>query len=136
MLKSVLLAAALVLFPATARASAPGLELPVAPRSEVEVLPRAGGGAFAQPVVRSMVLPAYPWAAQRGRFNGLVQLTGVVDETGRVCHLECVDCAADATGFQQAAMDALGRWNYEPARNPDGRPVSVSIQFEVRFQPR
>ena len=81
------------------------------------------------------VLPDYPQAALRGRIKGRVQLEGIVDQNGRVRELACIDCPSDSTGFVNAAVAAIETWSYQPARNPDGSPVSVSITFDVRFIP-
>lgn len=101
----------------------------------VSTAPGTEPGVHARLIPATMVLPEYPRAARRGRIKGLVQLSGVIDEEGRVRDLECVNCKGDSTGFRRAAMEAVETWSYSPALTPDGTPVSVSILFEVRFLP-
>ena len=138
MLKSVLLAGvlALALPVASVAASRPGLNTTSPVLAPLSVAATLDPGVEARVVPETMVLPEYPPAARQGRIKGLVHLTGVIDEEGRVKDLECMNCKGDQTGFRRAAIAAVGAWNYQPALAPDGTPVSVSILFEVRFVPR
>lgn len=82
-----------------------------------------------------MILPRYPRAARRARIQGLVHLSGVIDEKGRVQDLRSTDDRNDPAGFRRATITAIASWNYRPATLADGTPVSVPVLFEVRFLP-
>lgn len=75
--------------------------------------------------------PSYPDAAARDGAQGTVLLECVIDESGAVeaCRVgHSVHPAVD-----RAAMDAIRRWRYEPARVAD-RPRSIVAQFVMIFR--
>jgi TonB family protein len=101
-----------------------------------DATPRAARSASSSsPQAVEVVLPVYPLAARRARMQGVVQLAGVIDASGRVQGLECVTCGEDRPGFSAAAMKAISAWTYERPVSPDGAPVMVSVLFQVRFTP-
>ena len=86
--------------------------------------------AIARPVLISRVEPVYPELARRTRQSGTVILQTVIDENGRVTNVEVIKGLGG--GLQQAAIDAVSRWRFEPARM-NGRPVKVFFNLTVQF---
>lgn len=76
--------------------------------------------------------PDYPEIARKARLGGSVLLLIVIDEQGRVGSIEVLDSPDPRFGFDLAAIDAVKRWRYRPARL-GGRPVSVQASVRVEF---
>lgn len=79
------------------------------------------------------VEPEYPPAAFRQRIEGVVELAITIETDGSVTDVEVV--SAEPPGiFEDAAMQAVRRWRYEP-RKVDGTPTEsrahVRIDFEI-----
>lgn len=87
-------------------------------------------GAIARPVLRTRVDPLYPETARRARQGGVVILKTVIDESGRVTQIQVVKGLG--FGLQQAAIDAVSKWRFEPA-TMNGRPVKVFFNLTVNF---
>jgi protein TonB len=64
------------------------------------------------------------------RIQGTVRLQAVIDIDGRVSNLTVVE---SVTLLDQAAIEAVGQWRYEPTRL-GGRAVPVIITVEVTFE--
>ncbi len=86
--------------------------------------------AIARPVLLTRVEPVYPEAARRIHLAGTVILQTVIDENGRVTNVEVIKGLG--FGLQQAAIDAVSRWRFEPA-TMNGRPVKVFFNLTVQF---
>lgn len=78
------------------------------------------------------VHPDYPEIARKARVGGSVLLLIVIDQNGRVGSIEVLDSPDPRFGFDLAAIDAVKRWRYRPARL-GGRPVSVQASVRVEF---
>ena len=77
------------------------------------------------------VNPIYPPKAELSRIEGWVELDFTVTEAGRVEDMALH--AASAPGvFDQAAMNALAQWRYEPVRR-EGKPVAQRARIRIRF---
>jgi TonB family protein len=76
--------------------------------------------------------PVYPPAAEAGRFSGSVTLVAAVLKDGRIGHVKVVDCTRPKVGFEQAAVDAVKKWRFEPGQK-DGEPVEFSLKFRLNF---
>lgn len=74
--------------------------------------------------------PIYPPDARRQGLEGVVTLEVRVRETGDV---EKVTVLRGDEPFASAAVSAVERWRYVPARR-DGQPVAVVAHQNVRFQ--
>lgn len=75
--------------------------------------------------------PRYPNRALDDRISGSVVVQFVVDPQGRTTQLKVVESKPQGV-FDRAAMDAIARWRYRPARY-DGRPVAVPVRTLIRF---
>ncbi len=83
----------------------------------------------AAPVPLSNPPPAYPSIARTARVEGTVILDVVIDETGRVASARVL---RSVPLLDQAAVDAITGWQYEPARL-NGVPIAISMTVTVRF---
>jgi len=76
--------------------------------------------------------PAYPDSARKAGLEGKVVLVIVVDEQGRV--IEARVFRAEPPGvFEQAALEAVREWRFEPALQRD-KPIKVRLAQEVVFR--
>ena len=135
-------------------ASRPSSETPVAlavlPRSKEEVKPgpglpggkdeivtdRASPAAMPGPLILPsggyQVRPAYPEVARRMGIEGTTSLKVRVREDGTVGEVIVAQPAGHAA-LDQAAVNAVQRWRFEPARR-GGHPVAVWVSLAVRFR--
>ena len=97
--------------------SAPAAPLPV-------------GGDVKQAKLISSVPPVYPMLAKNQHVSGNVMVDALIDANGRVTTMKIV---SGPTQLQQAAMDALKQWKYQPA-TLDGKPVAMHLTVTVQFR--
>jgi len=72
----------------------------------------------------------YPENERKAGETGRALLHIIVDDQGAV-RLPTVD-ASPSPEFEKAAIDAVKKWTFEPARL-NGQPVAVLIRIEMRF---
>ncbi len=87
------------------------------------------GGQFQQPKLISSVAAVYPATAKAARVQGDVIVDALVDATGKVTATKVI------TGpplLQQAAINSLRLWNYEPARL-NGQPIAIHVRVNITF---
>jgi protein TonB len=101
----------------------------------------AGGGGvnsgealsgIARPLGGYQVKPHYPASARRAGAQGVTRLRVHVLESGRVGEV-MVDQSAGFRDLDFAAMDAVKKWRFEPARRGK-EPVSVWVLLPVKFE--
>jgi protein TonB len=90
-------------------------------------------GDVVAPVKVHTPQPRYPEAARRLRLEAAVMLRAVIDRQGGVVDLEVVKAAP--FGLTEAALGAVQRWRFEPARL-HGEPVAVFLYLTVDFRLR
>jgi len=76
-------------------------------------------------------LPTYPAAAREQGLEGLVVLNVEVLKSGRVGEVH-VAVSSGARALDQAALEAVKRWTFAPARQ-GGRPVDSLVEVPVKF---
>jgi protein TonB len=86
------------------------------------------------PVPISRVLPDYPSAARARGLEGEVVLRAIVDRQGAV--EQQIVVIESVPSLDQAAIEALRRWRFEPGRDAYNRPVRVVIEVPLRFRLR
>lgn len=80
------------------------------------------------------VEPEYPLVAHRARAECVLSVEVLVDEEGAVQNPRVIQpCRLFAWEFERAALKAIRRWRFEPARRPDGSPVAVNYVVDIRF---
>jgi len=87
----------------------------------------AGNVIAAQMVTK--VEPVYPELAKKARVQGVVRLSAIIDEEGKVESLERIDGSPLLT---PAAIDAVRQWVYKPTQI-NGKPVKVKTEIDVNF---
>ena len=109
-----------------------GLQTVVDPVTGREI-PRASEalGLVPRPIQQDQ--PRYPEPVRRWGVSGSVVLRVVVDEQGKPQVVDLVEPLG--YGLDQAAIDAVNQWKFEPARS-DGKPVKVYIRARINFSAR
>jgi protein TonB len=87
-------------------------------------------GDMVRPVLLSRVEPSYPQVARRAGLGGRVTVRAVIAEDGSVDTVEVL--ASTNSLFNEAAVDAVRKWRYRPARM-NGGPVRVYFSVVVDF---
>ena len=91
---------------------------------------KAGADRVKPPKLIRDVKPAYPEAAREAGVEGIVILEATTDTYGRV---DSVKVLRSIPALDQAAVDALKQWVYEPMII-DGKPQPVVFTVTMRFQ--
>jgi protein TonB len=81
-------------------------------------------------MVLVMVRPEYPPLARRGRIQGTVRLSAIIDKEGRIAELKIVD---GHPFLVDAALAVVRKWRYRPTLL-GGEPVEVATQIIVHFR--
>jgi protein TonB len=102
-----------------------GDKQPSAPAAPLPV-----GGDVKQAKLISSVPPAYPTLAKNQHVSGNVLIDALIDPNGRVTTMKVV---SGPTLLQQAAMDALKQWKYQPA-TLDGKAVPMHLTVTIQFR--
>ncbi|HEX8838399.1 MAG TPA: TonB family protein [Candidatus Acidoferrum sp.] len=92
--------------------------------------PVAVGGEVRQARLVSTVPPAYPSLARAQHVSGGVTIDALIDANGRVTKMKVL---SGPTLLEQAAMDALKQWKYEPAML-DGKAVPMHLTVTIQFR--
>jgi TonB family protein len=93
-------------------------------------LPSPVGGNLKPAKLISSVAPVYPSRAKTQHVSGDVRVDALIDTTGRVTTMKVV---SGPTPLQQAAMDALRQWKYQPAML-DGKAVPAHLTVTLQFR--
>ena len=88
------------------------------------------GGQVKQPRLLASTLPIYPPLAKQSNTQGDVVIKATIDKNGRVAHMDVV---SGPTVLRQAAIEALGRWKYEPSKL-NGQPLDVQMLITIKFR--
>src|SRR6266852_227721 len=92
--------------------------------------PLAVGGDVKQAKLIFSVSPVYPMLAKNQHVSGSVMVDALIDANGRVTTMKVV---SGPTLLQQAAMDALKQWKYQPS-SLDGKPVAMHLTVTIQFR--
>ena len=95
-----------------------------------ETAPVRTAGEIKPPRLVRRVPPAYPEIARQARVEGVVELECVTDVEGRVTGVRLV---RSIPLLDQAAIDAVRQWVYEPLVI-NGRPRGVVFNVKVSFE--
>ncbi len=96
------------------------------------LLPGVGGVTTPTRLEYSYAQPAYPEPARQDRVEGTVILQVVIGEDGSIGNMLILRSAPEEYGFEDAAMEAVGQWRYNPATR-DGIPVPVYLTIHIQF---
>jgi TonB family protein len=107
-----------------------GAFTPPPPWPAAEGAYRAGPGGGVPPLRQTKnVRPRYPDEAQRRRIGGAVMLEALIGPDGKVKDVRVIQSTPP---FDEAAIDAVRQWEFEPTRI-DGKAVSVVTTTTVTF---
>jgi TonB family protein len=96
------------------------------------MVPRASESQGLVPRNIRQVNPQYPEALKPYGITGSVLMHVIVDEKGKPTVSDIMEPAG--FGLEQAAIDAVQQWEYEPARS-NGTPVKVYFRVRINFSP-
>lgn len=84
----------------------------------------------------SRAAPKYPSRALKKGTEGWVQVSFVIDSTGKPINIKVVDAMPNNGTFDNAAINAVKKWRFSPARNEEtGQPVqSKELKTKVSFK--
>lgn len=111
------------------------------PASEILARPvRAGdlvdlNNVDTPPILRSSMEPVYPPLAYQNRLQAQVSLSILISEKGDVLDAKVVGNPSVNLGFEKAALKAVRRWTYIPARK-EGQVVRVRKPVVIDFRIR
>lgn len=88
------------------------------------------GGDVKPARMTSSIAPVYPMLAKNQHIEGDVRVDALIDASGRVSDMKVV---SGPPLLQQAAMDALRQWKYQPA-TLDGKPVPMHLTVTIQFR--
>lgn len=89
------------------------------------------GDVATAPVLVTRVVPEYPRRARLAGIEGEVVLEVTVDRHGRVTgDIKVVSAVPE---LERAAVTAVQRWRFTPARDRQGTAVAVLMEVPVRF---
>jgi TonB family protein len=117
--------------PPAAQTPAPSSsQSPTAPADAVYAI---GRDRVAPPRVQQEVKPGYTPEAMRNRIQGSVRLQGVVERDGTMSGITVVQSLDTQFGLDQAAINALKQWRFQPGTLADGTPVRVLVNVDLTF---
>lgn len=85
-----------------------------------------------QPQLVGRINPVYPYAARQKNLQGVVIVRFLVDAEGKVTRASVVE-AQPAQVFEQAALEAVRKWRFQPARL-DNERVATWMSVPIRFK--
>lgn len=91
--------------------------------------PEATGGHLQPPKVVSSPPPVYPTDARARNIEGVVVVDILVDTTGKIAETKVL---SGPPMLQQAALDALRRWRYQPAQL-NGQVIPIHTKVDINF---
>jgi TonB family protein len=93
--------------------------------------PDAPAGQVTMPRPRNYTAPDYPPEAEKAGLEGTVTLQLDIDKQGKVTRATVVDPAGH--GFDESALAAAQKLDFEPGRRPDGTPFAARILYRYSF---
>ena len=93
---------------------------------------RPGTPGLIEPKLRKQVAPRYTPDAMRARLQGTVVVEAVILEDGTVGRARIKESLDDRLGLDQAALDAVGQWAFEPGTF-EGAPAPVLVTLKLEL---
>ena len=92
----------------------------------------AGRNGVTHPKCTDCPNPSFTEQARAAKFSGSVALRLIVGEDGRASNITIVKGLG--MGLDEAAINAVKRWRFQPATDASGKPVPVWTTIEVTFR--
>lgn len=89
------------------------------------------GGGVSQPVPIFKPEPEYSEEARKAKFQGVVLLSVVIDETGKTRDIKVLRPLG--LGLDEKAIEAVTKWRFRPSMR-QGQSVAVRANIEVNFR--
>jgi TonB family protein len=102
---------------------------PATPASKKDVVFNVGNGVTAPRAIHTPE-PSFSDMAKKARYQGVVVLSAVVDETGRIVNPYIT--RALGMGLDDKAIETVQSWRFKPGTR-DGQPVKVQMVLEISF---
>lgn len=82
------------------------------------------------------VSPQYPPEAKEAHVQGIVMIRCRIDVEGRMLHAEVVRGIPGELGtkLNEAALEAVQQWRYEPAVDDGGSPIETEMTVTINFR--
>jgi TonB family protein len=93
---------------------------------------RAGVAGVSVPACVYCPSPSFTDEARAAKFSGSVVLQVIVTADGRAENISVVRKAG--YGLEQNAIETVKKWQFRPAKGPDGNPVATVVPIEVTFR--
>jgi TonB family protein len=93
---------------------------------------KAGIGGYSNISCIHCPPPKYPRDIARANVQGTVVLRCVISAKGRITSISVL--RSISTDLDQAAIKAVQKWKFQPAKGPNGRPADASAEIEVWFK--
>ena len=74
----------------------------------------------------------YPDSAMVAKIQGMISVRVLIDATGRPA--EIIVLKGLPCGLNERTVETVATWKFDPALEPDGKPVAVWQNIEVNFQ--
>lgn len=84
-----------------------------------------------KPEAISQIPPTYPAELRKAKIEGLVTISFVLTEEGRVEEPRVEN--SSRTEFEKPALDAIRKWRFRPGMK-EGKPVRSFIKIPIRFR--
>ncbi len=84
------------------------------------------------PVIKKEVRPQYPEIAKKFNAHGTVYMRVLIDENGKVKSVKIVK-SSGYNFLDNAAKEAAFKYEFEPAKDKDGKPVATWFPLAIRF---
>jgi len=95
-------------------------------------VPRAGVNGVGFPVCIYCRAPDYTAKARADKLQGAVALDVTVTLEGKATEVVVIRGLGD--GLDEKAIEAVKAWKFKPAKDRDGKPVTVCVPIEIAFR--
>jgi protein TonB len=96
------------------------------------VAPGSGTNGIGSPTCIYCPNPAYPDAARKAKYQGIVTLQAVVGVDGRASDIKVLE-GSRRYGVQKSAVETLREWRFKPALDANGKAVATLNNIHVHF---
>lgn len=103
-----------------------------APAAAAEGAPRFVGGDITPPRAIERPAPQYTAEAREVRLQGVVIVQAEIDTRGEVRNAKVLKGLP--LGLSEAALETVRGWRFEPARDAEGKPISVYYNLTFNFK--
>ena len=112
----------------------PGVPADQTPEPNATPAEKSAEEGFVSPqmILGTQKQPIYPPAAFDARYNGSVLVEMTVLKDGTVGNAKVVECTRPKVGFEEAAVQAVKQWRFEPGME-NGQPVDVVTRLQLNF---